>query len=276
MKHSIILSADGSHTLKLSDFDECYHSSNGAYAEARHIYIHCGVEHLWNQMMEGNLSGQDKPEDTNCDDATFEVYDIGLGTALNAMVTLVWQLQLMESGEPVPHIRYKGIEKYPIAPGEALTLNFPQHIAAIQKSEAPSKITEELLTSWFTAIHTSEWEKDIRITPYFTLHKHQGDITTVEGSYFQSCTRTTISNTNSRHPEIIPAVIFYDTFSPATQPQLWDAAIFRKIAQNVAPGSILTTYCSKGTVKQALRDAGFQLERLSGPPGKRHILRATK
>jgi tRNA U34 5-methylaminomethyl-2-thiouridine-forming methyltransferase MnmC len=67
----------------------------------------------------------------------------------------------------------------------------------------------------------------------------------------------------------------YDTFSPATQPQLWDVEIFRKIARNAAAGSILTTYCSKGTVKQALREAGFQLQRLSGPTGKRHILRAT-
>ena len=70
-----------------------------------------------------------------------------------------------------------------------------------------------------------------------------------------------------------PSAIFYDTFSPATQPELWDEKIFRAIACGCASGSILTTYCSKGTVKQALRNAGFNLERLDGPPGKRHILR---
>ncbi len=284
MKHSIILSNDGSHTLKLSDFDECYHSSNGACAEAFHIYIKCGCDYLWNQIMEAKLSGQKEahqnvPEQTLSRQTaqseqilsgqqTVEVYDIGLGTALNAMVTLVWQQQLLESGKPVPHIRFKGIEKYPIPAEEALTLNFPQHIAALVKKEAPSKINEELLAGWFTAIHTSEWEKDIQITPYFTLHKHQGDLLIVDGSYFRSGNCNTY---DSAHP----ALVMYDTFSPATQPQLWDVTIFRKIAQNVAPGSILTTYCSKGTVKQALRDAGFQLERLSGPPGKRHILRAS-
>jgi Protein of unknown function (DUF752). len=38
----------------------------------------------------------------------------------------------------------------------------------------------------------------------------------------------------------------------------------------------LVTYCSKGIVKQAIRNAGFALERLSGPKGKRHIIRAYK
>ena len=48
------------------------------------------------------------------------------------------------------------------------------------------------------------------------------------------------------------------------------------IWKGIAPGSVLTTYCSKGVVKQRLRESGFHLERLTGPPGKRHILRACK
>jgi hypothetical protein len=42
------------------------------------------------------------------------------------------------------------------------------------------------------------------------------------------------------------------------------------------PGGILVTYCVKGIVKQALREVGFTLKRLPGPPGKREMLRATK
>ena len=41
-------------------------------------------------------------------------------------------------------------------------------------------------------------------------------------------------------------------------------------------GGVLTTYSCKGTVKRALKAAGFQLEKLPGPPGKREFLRATK
>ena len=36
------------------------------------------------------------------------------------------------------------------------------------------------------------------------------------------------------------------------------------------------TYCVKGIVKQALREVGFSLKRLPGPPGKREMLRAGK
>lgn len=243
MKHSIVLSADGSHTLKLSGFDECYHSSNGAYNEAGHIYINCGADFLYK----------------SCRANEFEIYDIGLGTALNCMATLVWQQNLVAEGLPVPKICYNGIEKYPIPLQEALSLNFPEHIAE-QNPEVPLK----QLRKWFEHIHTSPWEEEVQITPYFTLKKHRGDITAVEGEYF--------SGTLYRST---PAVVMYDTFSPATQPELWDEKIFKKIARNTPEGSILVTYCSKGTVKQALREAGFAIERLQGPPGKRHILRAT-
>ncbi|HON70670.1 MAG TPA: MnmC family methyltransferase, partial [Tenuifilum sp.] len=38
----------------------------------------------------------------------------------------------------------------------------------------------------------------------------------------------------------------------------------------------LVTYSAKGLVKQNLRQAGFNVERLQGPPGKRHMVRAWK
>ena len=39
---------------------------------------------------------------------------------------------------------------------------------------------------------------------------------------------------------------------------------------------VLVTYCSKGQVRRNLRNAGFRIEKLAGPPGKREILRAIK
>ena len=38
----------------------------------------------------------------------------------------------------------------------------------------------------------------------------------------------------------------------------------------------MTTYCAKGAVRRAMLAAGFTVERLPGPPGKREILRAKK
>ncbi len=251
MKHSIVYSADGSHTLKLSEFDECFHSSNGAYTEAEHIYIKCGIEFLW--------------EKTGC--TSLVIYDIGLGTALNCMAALVWQQNLIINGLHFPHIIYKGIEKYPISMEEASMLNFPEYIA-----KHNPHIPLRLLETWFETIHSSIWEEEVNINPHFTLIKHKGDISTVDGRYFSN---SSINASINSYPKSANTVIMYDTFSPATQPHLWDVEIFKKIAENAAVGTILTTYCSKGIVKQALRDAGFSIERLQGPPGKRHILRAT-
>ena len=266
MEHTLATSADGSNTLQLTRFNETYHSRNGAFTEASHIYIRCGLEYLFEK---GLQSSSGAPELSSGAPAAgistsaaptvcINIFDVGLGTALNCILTWCWRQQLIRSGLPHPKIAYYGIEKYPIPPHEALQMNYPQVIAG----QMGIILHPEEISSAFEKIHTCEWEKDVEITPGFTLHKSCADISLLQGDYYSAGKYSSS-----------PAMIFYDTFSPATQPELWDESIFRAIASGCAPGSILTTYCSKGTVKQALRNAGFTLERLSGPPGKRHILR---
>lgn len=364
MQHTITTSADGSSTLQLTQFGEAYHSTNGAYTEATHIYIQCGLEHLFR----------------NCGAAQINIFDVGFGTGLNCILAWAWQQQLRQQGLPHPQIRYCGIEKYPIQPTEAQQLNYPTIIAQ-QLDLLPDKLTEI-----FHLMHNCPWEEDIiipripnishsgnkfaaecsattesllsgnkftpecsttgtnthlgnemtsRCTPTtemcqlgnkctpecsatcetfstepdcreddFILHKSRADIASLGAEYYREACRTkgnsavatgavaageattgeistgatgevTTATTGDSEVTSSPAVIFYDTFSPATQPELWDEEIFRTIAVGCPAGSILATYCSKGTVKQALRGAGFTLERLAGPPGKRHILRGT-
>jgi tRNA U34 5-methylaminomethyl-2-thiouridine-forming methyltransferase MnmC len=57
---------------------------------------------------------------------------------------------------------------------------------------------------------------------------------------------------------------------------MWTEDIFRELYLHSNSGAILTTYCAKGDVRRAMKAAGFNVERLSGPPGKREMLRATK
>jgi len=44
----------------------------------------------------------------------------------------------------------------------------------------------------------------------------------------------------------------------------------------IKPGGTLVTYCSKGDVRRAMMAAGFEIEKLSGPQGKREMLRARR
>ena len=306
MQHTITTSADGSSTLQLTEFGETYHSTNGAFTEAMHIYIQTGVEHIFQKLC-GTIPETDKAlrnsilgtPPCNCPKAEKAlphtpvricIFDVGLGTALNCILLYAWQQQLRQQGLPHPQIHYYGIEKYPIQPSEAQQLNYPTIIAR-QLNLPPDKLAEI-----FQLMHNCPWEKDTLIPPLsaenchdFILHKSCADIAVLREEYYREACRMTgnaavvsgttevVANRSAEDSEITssPAVVFYDTFSPATQPNLWDEGIFRNIAAGCPAGSTLVTYCSKGTVKQALRNAGFTLERLAGPPGKRHILRGT-
>jgi len=109
----------------------------------------------------------------------------------------------------------------------------------------------------FEKLHTSAWNKDIQINPFFTLKKKEVDFTCY-----------TFDNQFD--------VVYFDAFSPEKQPEMWTAAQFEKLYNCCNFEAILTTYCAKGSVRRVMQHAGFKVERLDGPPGKREILRGLK
>jgi len=71
-------------------------------------------------------------------------------------------------------------------------------------------------------------------------------------------------------------VVFFDAFSPRSQPEMWTLAVFQRMHAVLRKGGMLVTYCAKGEVRRTMQAAGFTVERLKGPPGKSHMLRAIK
>ncbi|MFT4754937.1 MAG: tRNA U34 5-methylaminomethyl-2-thiouridine-forming methyltransferase MnmC [Salibacteraceae bacterium] len=71
-------------------------------------------------------------------------------------------------------------------------------------------------------------------------------------------------------------IIFYDAFGPDKQPHLWTPAIFSKLYNLLDKNGVFVTYSAKGQVRRDLVSAGFEVERIQGPPGKREMLRARK
>ncbi len=139
------------------------------------------------------------------------------------------------------NVYYETIEKYPINKDTYLALNQEQ----IFNSEI------------FLKLHKSVWEKEVEILNNFKLKKIKIDLKT----YI---------------PKKKFDVIYFDAFSPEKQPLLWSQNIFKKLYNATNDEGILVTYSSKGIVKQALRNSGYEIKRLKGPIGKRHILRATR
>lgn len=71
-------------------------------------------------------------------------------------------------------------------------------------------------------------------------------------------------------------LIYFDAFGPNFEPELWGASIMQRCYELLRSGGIWVSYCAKGEVRRNLIQAGFEVERLPGPPGKREMIRARK
>jgi len=167
------------------------------------------------------------------------ILEIGFGTGLNALVT--WQ----EIKELKVKIQYTAVEAYPVSLAEIEALNFV------------SEINEEKARDIFYNLHHSPWETPEIITKNFLLTKQK--------KYFQEIEEKEKYD-----------LIYFDAFGARVQPELWTEIIFQKMYDSLKPGGILVTYSAKGSVRRAMQNVGFEVERLPGPPGKREMLRARK
>ncbi len=213
--------ADGSPTLLSEQFGVLYHSKHGAAQETQHVFINAGL--------------LEKAKTTN----EIHVLEIGLGTGLNAFMTL---LEAHKSGL---NVHYTGIEAYPISMKTVGELKTVLEESGFEK------------TDFFQQIHAVEWGSAVVLNANFVLTKVNAFFETIDyDAQFD--------------------VIYFDAFAPEGQPHLWEVPMLQKMYKALKINGLLTTYCAKGIVKRALKEAGFQLEGLPGPPGKREMTRGRK
>lgn len=171
---------------------------------------------------------------------TISVLEIGFGTGLNAYLTL------LEACKSNISVNYTGVELYPLEDNLIRQINYAQ----VLKSDA----------DLFSKLHVAEWNKTNAITETFWLKKIESDFTELaclnEFDMFD--------------------VIYYDAFAPDKQTDIWNQAIFDYLYEHTAVDGVLVTYCAKGSVRRMMQQAGYKVERLAGPPGKREMLKATK
>ena len=169
-----------------------------------------------------------------------KILEIGFGTGLNAILTLPFALAQKA------FVQYDTLEKYPLTMDVVEQLHFEQFI-----------LNPELLDH-FKKMHAAPWNEPIDLSPYFTLQKiHE----TLE---------------EFSPPEAYYDVVYFDAFAPEKQPELWTEEVFAKLYNATRPGGILVTYCAKGAFKRNLKAAGFIVEALPGPPGKREMTRGIR
>ena len=220
MKREIILTEDGSTSIYLPEMDETYHSKFGAIQEAKHVFIKNGLD-----LFEDNSS--------------VSILEIGFGTGLNAIITL------LEAEKRNLNINYVGVEAYPVSIDEMKQLNYTQTLDASERQVD------------FEKIHTSEWEKSAKISEHFQIEKRK--------QFFKDITD---ENTFD--------LIYFDAFGFPVQPDLWSEEIFEIMFKSLKSKGILTTYACRTIIKNAMQKVGFQALKLPGAPGKREMLRALK
>lgn len=164
------------------------------------------------------------------------ILEVGFGTGLNALLTILNTNKTVE---------YITLEKYPVDTAQLSSLNYPEQIGF------------EKARMLFDQIHQAPWEVPVEITTDFRMQKVKTDF----------C-------------EFAPSgkfdLIYFDAFSPEKQPEMWELEQFKKLFNACQPGAVIVTYCAKGAVRRNLQSAGFTVERLPGPPGKREVLRGKK
>ena len=167
------------------------------------------------------------------------ILEIGFGTVLNAITTLERNKELQRN------IHYTGVEAYPVLTSDFAQLNY-------------GKLDiEESILPYLDKIHHAKWEKFQEITSDFNLKKVEQKFQDINDS------------------EVFD-LIYFDAFAPGVQPELWTEAVFKLMFKALRPNGILVTYCAKGQVKRNMKAAGFTIEALPGPPGKREMTRAVK
>lgn len=168
-----------------------------------------------------------------------DILEMGFGTGLNALLTVIHPQVASQK------VRYTGLEAFPLTKSEWQPLDYPKLL------DHPNAIPI------FQQLHEVDWGSYVPITADFELRKLKIDIRDFEAveSY---------------------DLIYYDAFGARVQPELWTDKIFEGMFSCLRPGGVLVTYAAKGSVRRAMQQVGFSVERLPGPPGKREMLRATK
>ncbi len=219
MKREILSTHDGSTTIHIKEWDECYHSKFGAIQEARHVFIKNGLSLFKNKPV--------------------SILEIGFGTGLNAFITF------LESKKYGLTTDYVGVEAYPISDDEVKMMNYVSEL----KAEESRQI--------FDKMHSCLWEEQISLPPDFLLTKRK--------QFFSE-----ISDIEKFD------LIYFDAFGYRVQPELWSVEIFKIMFNALKSNSVLVTYAARSIIKNNMIEAGFVVEKLQGPPGKREMFRARK
>ncbi|AHC14144.1 tRNA (5-methylaminomethyl-2-thiouridine)(34)-methyltransferase MnmD [Salinispira pacifica] len=246
-------------------YNDVYFTPDQGINESRHVFI------------EGSGLSTRFSRACSRGETQFSIVEIGFGTGLNFMLSLI-ELQKpgsLQSPDPsaLPRLRYVSVEKYPLNLTERMELLSP-YFSALPELEQLSSLIPFPRPGW----NTWNIPPEIPIpgsrisraaskvfspvsSPDVCLELFQGDIR----EFAEELGALPAGSVHS---------VYLDGHSPDKNPEMWSTALFRTLNRLCAPEAYLSSYSSAGVVKRALREAGFQVTRRPGFGKKRHMLTA--
>lgn len=172
------------------------------------------------------------------DDQPTRVLEVGFGTGLNALLTMAYAEKFLKK------VIYHTLEPNPLPKEIWEKLNYTE------KLSAP-------VSGFYERLHSLEWNSEVELSPYFTIKKINARLEEWE--------------TQEEYD-----LVYFDAFAPGKQAEVWKLSNIEKCYRRVKAPGLLVSYCAQGQFRRDLQSAGFEVERLPGPPGKKEMLRAFK
>lgn len=164
----------------------------------------------------------------------FHIAELGFGTGLNMLTAwAAWE----QAGNETP-LRFTSFEAYPMNPSDIKT--------ALAAFPELADWSDRFLKGW----------------------KGQGDcdLGTLHLNVISGDARRNLPLWSDKAD-----AWFLDGFSPAKNPELWEAGLLQEVGRHTVPNGTFATYTAAGFVRRALEAAGFAVSRTPGFGRKRHM-----
>ena len=215
-------------------FDDTYFSKAGGLEETRHVFLE------GNRLPE-RFSGRE----------TFTIAEFGFGTGLNFLTTLA----ALTCVKDAPKLCFISFELYPMTAAQ-----LKRALAAFPEL---SKLAGDLVSVWNPE---PGWNH---------MSVAGADLLIGIGDARRMVSGLVVGEDLGIKGEmaIQPVDAWYlDGFSPAKNPELWDADLLAEAAALTASDGTLATYTAAGWVRRNLQSAGFAVEKKPGFAGKREMV----
>ncbi len=202
-------------------FDDPYFSLENGLEETRHTFL--GGNELPTRFAPG-----------------FHIAELGFGTGLNALATLLaWRA----SGTAGP-LRFTSFEAFPMA-----ACDMDQALRAFPEAHA---IAAPMIAAWGSLDKTPGTR--VMELPDLILTVVIGDAQQSLPAWEQQADAW-----------------YLDGFSPAKNPELWNPELMAAVGSHTRSGGSCATYTAAGHVRRSLQAAGFDVQRVPGFGRKRHM-----